>query len=118
MVRAAFAAVAEVPGAEVRDVRQKCGILEIRAYHPDETRCEALRAVTAACTEASRSRCEGCGAAVPPLEHGRAVWRLHCPDCLNDRRGRPAQRAASVGAACGPAVAVDGGVVSSVYASS
>ena len=81
LVRAAFAAAAETPGAEVRDVRQKFGALELWLQHEDAARRDALRAAAAACTEASRSRCEGCGAAVERLAPGRMTWRLHCADC-------------------------------------
>jgi hypothetical protein len=81
LVRAVFAAVAEVPGAEVWNVRQKCGLLEIRIDHPDEAHREALRALAAACTEASRSLCEGCGTALPAVPPGAAVWRNHCAEC-------------------------------------
>ena len=81
LVRAAFAAVAEVPDGEVRDVRQKCAVLEIHVHHPDAAQCAALRARIAESTAASRSLCEGCGAAVPTLERGEARWRLHCAEC-------------------------------------
>ena len=81
LVRAVFAAVAEVPGAEVRDVRQKCAVLDIRVHHPDAAMGEALRARVAHSTESSRSLCEGCGVAVPTLTRGQVRWRQHCADC-------------------------------------
>ena len=81
LVRAAFAAVVEVPAAEVRDVRQKCAVLEIHVHHPDTAQCAALRARVAESTDASRRLCEGCGAAVPTLVRDQPRWRQHCPDC-------------------------------------
>jgi hypothetical protein len=81
LVRRGFAAVAEMPGAEVLGVRQKCGVLELNLYHEDRPHRDSLRAIATACTEASRARCEGCGAGVPRLEPGSAVWRLHCSEC-------------------------------------
>ena len=43
LVRAAFAAAAEMPGAEVRDVRQKFGALELWLQHEDAARrCHLL----------------------------------------------------------------------------
>ena len=81
LVRAAFAAVAEVPGATVGDVRQKCAVLEIHVRHPDAVQCAALRARVAESTDASRSLCEGCGVPVPTLVRGEARWRQHCAAC-------------------------------------
>jgi hypothetical protein len=94
LVRAAFAAVAEVPGAEVRDVRQKFAVLEIRVHHPDATQAVALGARITELTKASRSRCEGCGVAVPTLVRGAARWRLHCAECaaLIDARDAGSER--------------------------
>ena len=79
LVRRAFAAVAELPGAEIRDVRQKAAVLEVRPFHPDAEVSAHLRALAAELTEASRSCCEGCGRAVPRL--ARAAWRNHCGAC-------------------------------------
>jgi hypothetical protein len=81
LVRRAFAAAAEVPGAEVRNVRQKAAVLEVRASHPDAGTLSRLRVLAAELTEASRVRCEGCGRAVPRLEPDRGVWRNHCDTC-------------------------------------
>ena len=94
LVRAAFAAVAEVAGATVIDVRQKCAVLEIRAHHPDASVCDILRARMTALTEASRSLCEGCGAVVPTLPCGQGLWRLHCAQCttLVNAGGRRRER--------------------------
>lgn len=94
LVREAFAAVAEVAGATVVSVRQKCAILEIRAHHPDAAERDALRERMTALTDASRSLCEGCGVAVPTLPRGRGIWRLHCADCtaLVNAGGRQCER--------------------------
>lgn len=81
LVRQVFAAVAEVPGAEIRCVRQKAAVLEIRPFHADADTLSLLSALAAELTEASRTRCEGCGRAVPRLEPDRGTWRNHCGDC-------------------------------------
>lgn len=81
LVRRTFAAVAEVPGAEVRDVHQKIARLEIRIHHPHPTQQAALHTVAALCTEASHTRCEGCGTAVPAAPAGQVIWRTHCAEC-------------------------------------
>ena len=81
IVRRAFAAVAEVPGAEVRNVRQKAAALEIRPSHPDAEILSRLWALAAELTEASRIRCESCGCPVPRLEPDRGERRNHCADC-------------------------------------
>ena len=95
LVRQVFAAVAELPGAEVLDVKQECGFLQLHVFHAYAGHRAALRALAAAMQEASRRRCEGCGALVPRLEPGRGVWRLHCPDCdaFVKAAGRKAERA-------------------------
>lgn len=81
LVRRAFAAVAEMPGAQVVHVKQKHGVFQVRLYHGDPSRQARLRALATELTEASRSRCEACGTTVPTLAPGRAVWRNHCADC-------------------------------------
>lgn len=81
LVRQAFAAVAETPGAVVVDVRQKCAVLEVRLAHLDPGTQARLDALAASLTRASRERCEACGAAVPPVTPLRAPWRNHCPAC-------------------------------------
>lgn len=81
LVRRAFAAVAEVPGAEIRNVRQKAAVLEIRPFHSDADTRSRLTALAAELTEASRKRCEACGCTVPRLEPDRGTWRNHCEDC-------------------------------------
>jgi hypothetical protein len=49
--------------------------------HADPEQRIRLRALGAELTEASRSRCEACGQAVPRVEPPRTVWRNHCGAC-------------------------------------
>jgi hypothetical protein len=93
LVRRAFGAVAEVPGAEIRNVRQRAAVLEIRPFHPDADTLSRLRALATELTEASRIRCEGCGCAVPRLEPDRGAWRNHCDDCAATLAGFAGARA-------------------------
>lgn len=80
LVRGALAAVAEVLGAEICNVRQKAAVLELRPYHPDADALPRLWTLAAEFTESSRTRREGCACAVPRLEPDRGAWRNHCGD--------------------------------------
>ena len=81
LVRRGFAAVAEVPGAAVTEVRQKCALVEVHVSHPDRGVRVQLHALAAELTEASRSQCEACGRAVPTLPPKGGIWRNQCQAC-------------------------------------
>jgi hypothetical protein len=81
LVRDAFAAVAETPGATVVTVRQKCGILEVHVHHEDSTVYRQLQSRIDAITDASRRQCEGCGSTMPETPPGVSLWRKHCAEC-------------------------------------
>jgi hypothetical protein len=73
--------LAETPGATMSQVKQKCGGLEMHAYHPDWGLSQHLHEFLAELREASRSICEACGAQVPAVPLEQVTWRTHCAAC-------------------------------------
>lgn len=81
LVRRAFALVAETPGATVLEVKQQNGLLRVLLRHPNDLIRAQLATFVEELENASRTRCEACGTAVPRVEPSQVVWRNHCAAC-------------------------------------